>query len=56
MRCDLLGPYHNFSYFHENYYIGTGYGFFSSMAAHDWQILTIASICSPDKEIRYGLP
>ena len=31
-------------------YKETGYGFFSSTAAHDWQIFTIASIRSPDKE------
>ena len=33
------------------YYIGTGYGFFSSTAAHDLRIFTIASIRSPNKEI-----
>ena len=32
-------------------YQGTGYVFFSSTAAHDSRIFTIASIRSPDKEI-----
>ena len=32
-------------------YKGTGCGFFSSTAAHDSRIFTIASIRSPNKEI-----
>ncbi len=56
-RCDLLGPIVIFQTFAKccvlryYYYVGTGYGFFSSTAAHDLQIFTIAKICSPDKEI-----
>ena len=55
-RCDLLGPiviFHTFMkccVLRYYYYVGTGYGFFSSTAAHDWRIFTIASIRSPDKE------
>jgi len=56
-KCDLLGPiviFHTFAkccVLRYYYYVGTGYGFFSSTAAHDLQIFTIASIRSPDKEI-----
>ena len=34
----------------------TGYGFFSSTAAYDHQILTIVIICLPGKEISYTIP
>ncbi len=56
-KCDSLGPlviFHTFAkccVLRYYYYVGTGYGFFSSTASHDLRIFTMASIRSPDKEI-----
>ena len=58
-KCDLLGPHRNFSYFREmlrTWILLLGQNwlcFFSSTASHDLQIFTIASICSPNKEIMF---